>query len=155
MLPVKSDPSNRDAIGAATKRGYVVAAVGALAGAVTAGPAVGGTAYVLMSCDKGGWDCLGAALLAAAIGILAGLVAAVAGCYCALRLRGYDRAGRTAAIMAALLPVAGALSVALAGAVTIFGPVIGIAGAAIGARRLAIGRTQPRKNSTDNEEEIT
>lgn len=143
MLPDMSDPFVRY-----RKQGYLAALLGALAGAVGGGVSVGGMAFVFMKCESAGLECLGVALLAAAIGVVAALSASVGGCYWTLRWRGYDRAGRTAAFMAALLPVAAFVSVALAGLLTIFGPVIGIAGAAVGARRLAVGKPRVGSPST-------
>jgi hypothetical protein len=133
----------------AVRGGYLVAALGAVGGGIAGGSAIGGSAFALIDCDGTGFECLGIALLAAAIGVLGGLVSAVAGCYFALRWRGYERAGRTAAYMSALLPVAAGLSIFLAGLLTVFGPVLGIAGAAVAARRLAIGK-QPVSNEKGN-----
>lgn len=86
-----------------------------------------------------GFECLGVALVVFAIGIVAAFAASLAGCYAGLRLRDHDRAGRTTAFLAALLPVAFVLTVLVPDAVGILAPVAAIAGAAIAARRLAIG----------------
>lgn len=137
MIPGMQTISDVMRIGSA--RGYLIAVLGSLIGAAVGGLTAGGLAAVVLTCEGTGFECLGVALVVFAVGIVAAFAASLGGCYAGLRLRAHDRAGRTTAFLAALLPVAFVLTVLVPDAVGILAPVAAIAGAAIAARRLAIG----------------
>lgn len=121
-------------------RGYVVASLCSLVGAALG--FIGGFEAFALACEGDGLECVGDAIT---VGIPSAFVASIAGCYAGLRLRAYDGAGRTAAFCSALLPAAFALSFWLVFAgLGLFGPVGAIAGAAVGARRLAVRSSTTR-----------
>lgn len=120
-------------------RGYLAAVLGSLGGAAAGGVTAGGLAAVLVSCEGSGLECLGVVVIIFAVAILAAFAGAVAGAYAGLRLRGYERAARTAGLLAALSLPALVVIYLSVDALGIAAPIAAIAGAAVVARRIAIG----------------
>lgn len=119
-------------------RGYLAAVLGSLGGAAVGGVAAGGLAAVLVRCEGTGLECLGVVVIMFAVAILAAFAAAVA--------------ARTTGLLAALSPPALVLIYLSVDALGIAAPIAAVAGAAVVARRIAIGSPT---NRIDTEGEDT
>jgi hypothetical protein len=144
------------------ENGYLEALVGTVGGALVFGGAPALVAALVLRCDpNSGFDCLGEALLVAALGIVGGTIGALVGCYLALRRRRRAAAGVTTA---ALIPVAlvasaplgiatQAVETALPGAATVIDSALALVtlGAVpLGARWLALAIGRRRRSRSDS-----